>query len=161
MSRCRGLQTSCGFTLVEVLVSLAILISALVAVANLFAIGLRANLAARTDSFTTVLAAQKMEALLAEPRATPSPPDSLVRDVSGFSEYLGRDGTVLPAGRDAPAGSLFRRRWAIRASDSDPAQSVIIEVVATTTRLASESAGPAPPYGSGVHLVTIRRRGPS
>ncbi len=161
MWRHRTLTDTGGFSLVEVLVSLAILTSALVAIANLFAVGLQANLAARSVSLATILAAQKIEELSADTALITSPPDSLTRDVAGFVEYLSPDGTLLAAGSESSAGWIFVRRWSVRPSESDPDQAVIVEVVARPALRRPGSVDPDTPRGDGVHLVTIRRRQPS
>ena len=56
-------SSSSGFSLVEVLISMAILTAVSLGVAQLFAVSTRANLVARGQTSTTALAEQKLEQL--------------------------------------------------------------------------------------------------
>src|SRR5436190_19848331 len=56
-------QADAGFSLVEVMFATAMLATALVALAQLFAVATKSNMVARNGTFTQVLAEQKMEQL--------------------------------------------------------------------------------------------------
>src|SRR5437870_8092512 len=58
-------DSEAGFSLAEVMVATGLLVTALVAVAQLFAIATSANTSSRNTTFTTVLAEQKLEQLRA------------------------------------------------------------------------------------------------
>src|SRR5437870_3172963 len=57
------MKTERGFSLLEVLIATTILATAVTALAQLFAVSTRANANARTTTFASVLAQQKMEQL--------------------------------------------------------------------------------------------------
>jgi prepilin-type N-terminal cleavage/methylation domain-containing protein len=150
-----------GFTLVEVLVSLAILVTALVGVAQLMAVGLQANLAARSATYATLLAIQKLEGLTAENSLIVSPPDSLSRDVPGFFEYLAHDGRSVASAVAPPSAGVYVRRWSICPSEQDPNRTVVIQVVAFLARRAEGAPSPAPLPAGRAHLATIKRWNPT
>jgi prepilin-type N-terminal cleavage/methylation domain-containing protein len=60
-----------GFTLVEVLISIVILVFGLVAVTNLFLVAGSSNMAANAGSAATAIASQQMEVLKALPFSDP------------------------------------------------------------------------------------------
>jgi hypothetical protein len=91
--------------LADTLVATAVLATALLSLAQLFALALTATNAAGRVTHATLLAAQKVEDLRAS------------------------SATALDAsGRDAPAAG-FSREWSIGALPSDPDHVVLIEVV--------------------------------
>ncbi len=148
-----------GFTLVEVMVSIAILTGALVAVAQLFAVATQVNLAALEESFATVLATQKIEELCGYRVLVPSPPDALARDVTGFVEHLDQHGRPT-AWAGTGSGTVFVRRWTITPLSTVPDRLLAIQVVVR----AVARRGPAPPGAvrvlpGDVVLTTLRRGG--
>jgi prepilin-type N-terminal cleavage/methylation domain-containing protein len=150
-----------GFTLVEVLVSLAILVTALVGVAQLMAVGLHANLAARSETYATLLAIQKMEELAAGAPLVPSPADSLSRDVAGFYDYLAHDGRSMTAVVAPASAGVYVRRWSICPSEQDPDRTIVIQVIAFLARTSEGARSPAPLPARRAHLVTIKRWSPA
>jgi type II secretory pathway pseudopilin PulG len=143
-----------GFTLVEVLVSLAILITGLVVLAQLLAAALHGTAAARSDTYATVLAAQKMEELAAEPGLAWSPPDSLSRNVAGFVDYVDRNGRTVDPAASAPRGFVFVRRWSVQALSGT--SSVIIQVSAFAASGGTRAQASADPRPGRACLSTIR-----
>lgn len=145
-----------GFSLTETLVATALLATALVASAHLFALGTRANFSARTTTFATLLAQQKIEQLRAltwgfdesglpitdltsdttvdpvQPDGglglTPSPPDSLLANVDGFVDWVDREGRALGGGLVPPEGAAYVRRWSIEPLPANPNNTLIIQV---------------------------------
>ncbi len=91
-----------GFSLVEVLVAIAILIGAIVTLAMIMARSASTNASARRATYATLLAADKLEHLRALPfgdaELTTSTTDTLAADCDGFF--------------DEPAAG-YRRRWSI------------------------------------------------
>jgi prepilin-type N-terminal cleavage/methylation domain-containing protein len=125
-----------GFTLVEVLVAVAILMVAWLAAARLFASSVTANAGARGITQATILAVEKMEQLRALPfddaRLAFSPADSLSIDVGGYFDTS--DGQYV-------------RRWSIDPLPSHPDSAIVIHVIVARSPAANEA-----------HLVTIRTR---
>jgi len=145
-----------GFTLVEVLVALGLLTSALIAIAQLCAVAAHDTLAARHETFASVLAAQKMEELTAAIRPAVSPPGTLVRDTPGFVEFLDEFGHTVGIGPSPPDGSLYLRRWSVEPLASDPDRTLVVQVLVTAARWRmrdpSSFAGSAP---GDVRLTTL------
>jgi Tfp pilus assembly protein PilV len=105
----RTRRDACGFSLVEALVAILILTIGVGALAQLFLLVVRANVAAREITESTVLAQQKIEQLIA----------------SGWWEPVnGSDVLVVN-------GATYQRRWIIELLPSNPARSRAIQVVVT------------------------------
>lgn len=111
MARSRSTDQS-GFSLVEVIVATLILAVGLMAVAQLFALSTKGNTSARANTFTVMLAEQKMEQL----RALTWGFDTVNLPVSDFTTDTTNVGTLAgcPAGgtgagtglSPSPAGTL-------------------------------------------------------
>ena len=151
-----------GFSLLEALVATTILTVAVVSLAQVVAMATRANLLSRTSALAALFAAQKMEQLralvwtfdadgLATSDVTtdgtglsPSPPDALARDVSGYVDRLDARGRIV---FDAGA-AVFVRRWAITPLPAPP-DTLVIQV--TVARIGF-------PIAAGAHLVSVKTR---
>lgn len=140
MSRC-SLPRDDGFTLVEALVALALLVTAAASLVQLFLHSTSLMLAARRAPIVLAAAQSKIEHLRAlsftfdmfgapvvdastdtaqlPPAPSggtglqPSPPDSLTRDSDGFIDHLDRHGHPLGGGLERPRDAAFVRRWAV------------------------------------------------
>ena len=161
------LNSSQGFSLVEVLISLGLLTTVSLGVAQLFAASTNANRVARNATSTTALAEQKMEQLrsltwgfdlqglglpltdtttnLAKyPHTTdggglnPSPEGTLLRNTAGYVDYLDAFGAYLDTGDTPPSGAVFIRRWAVQPLPTNPNNTLILQVLVTT--VATEAA---------------------
>ncbi len=123
---------------------------------------------ARRTTFTTVLAAQKMEQLRALAWAfdeqgslvsdvtsntaspdqassggtglTLSPSDSLARDVIGYVDYVDRFGHGLGGEGSIPEGTVYRRRWSIARLTDNPDHVLVLQVLVTAHPEADGSA---------------------
>lgn len=176
-----------GFSLIEVLVATSIAAVGVAALAQLFAIAIRANYSAKATTFAVVLAQQKMEQLraltwgidalgvpvsdtttntaAAEPAAdgfglTPSPEDSLGRNTSGYCDFVDGNGNTLGGGPAPPAGAVYVRRWSVEPLPSSPDTTLILQVLVMHVRqstAASASGGSAPILGDA-RLVSIKTR---
>jgi hypothetical protein len=81
-------------------------------------------------------------------RLTVSPASALVADIDGFVDYVDSAGAVVGAGAAERLG-VYIRRWSIQALPADPANALVLQVVATrATR----------PAARDVHLVSILAR---
>jgi Tfp pilus assembly protein PilV len=127
-----------GSSLVECLVAIGLLTSALVALAHLAAVAVQVNAGAKYRTVATIVATQKVEQI----RAVPA-----LQDVAEAVEQLNGRGEVICEGDVACAGAVYRRRWSIGPVTTAPG-SVLIQVWARhVQRIAGE-----------IHLVTIRAR---
>ena len=151
-----------GFSLLEALVATTILTVAVVSLAQVVATATRANLLARTSGLASLFATQKMEQLRAlawtfdaDGTATsdvtsggtglsPSPPDALARDVSGYADQLDASGRIVI---DA-ASAVFIRRWAITPLPSHP-DTLVIQVSVGRNGF---------PNAAGARLVSVKTR---
>ena len=162
-----GRRSDAGFSLVEALVATGILATALVALAQLFAVATRTNVVARTSTMTAILAQQKMEQLrgLAWTALSPSPAGTLGRNVGGYVDYLDVSGSSLGGGSVPPAGTAYVRRWAIEPLPANPENALVLQL--SVTRLVDRDARDAADRGPLVRrpgearLVNLRtRKGP-
>lgn len=139
-----------------------IVITGVVALAQLFALATHANLHAKQMTFAAILAQQKMEQLnglawsvdalglpvsdlttdtTVVPEATgggtgltPSPAGALGRNVEGYFDFVDRRGSVLGGGPAPPAGSAYLRRWSIEPMPTSANNTLILEVLVTDLR---------------------------
>jgi prepilin-type N-terminal cleavage/methylation domain-containing protein len=173
-----------GFSLIEILVAIALLIIMAVSLAHLFSVGRQANDRARVLSVASVLAAEKMEQLRSlswsfdvtgmpssdtsadvtssPERPTgggglrPSPADALDRNVDGYCDFLDAAGSSLGTGTSPPLNTSYIRRWSVAPLAADPANGLVVQV-----RVVSRSAGDVPAGRSAAgeaRLVSIRAR---
>jgi prepilin-type N-terminal cleavage/methylation domain-containing protein len=137
-----------GFTLIEVLIAMVILVIALVAMAQLMAISLRMQQLGRNQTAATRLAQDKVDELMSQNfnvaqlslGAGGAPGGSLTADVANHF--------------DAPAGVPYRRRWLVEALPQDA------PVAAGKLRRVTIRVTPASPDRSiapAIDLVTIVR----
>lgn len=171
-----------GFSLVEVLIALTVLILAVFGLAQLFVYAARAVHHGRALTTVTVLASQKLDQLrslafaydTAGVRVTdtasdtttvpespaggvglsPSALASLDANTPGYCDFLDAAGRVVGAGLVAPRDAAFVRRWAIVPLPDDPQDSVLIHV-RVLSRVAAERNGADP---TGVTFSTLRTR---
>lgn len=165
-------SSSSGFSLVEVLISMAILTAVSLGVAQLFAVSTRANLVARGQTSTTALAEQKLEQLRSltwgfdvegqglpvsdtttnlsvDPPTTgggglnPSPFNSLEANTPGYVDFLDAHGAYVGTGPTPPGTAAFIRRWSIRPLPTNPNNTLVLQVLVTpVANEGSRIAGP-------------------
>jgi prepilin-type N-terminal cleavage/methylation domain-containing protein len=177
-----------GFSLVEVLVATGILTTALVALAQMIAMSVSANTAAKNTTFATVLAEQKLEQLRAltwgfdasglpltdsttntavdpeEPNGgtglSPSPNAALQEDTPGYVDYVDRWGKIV--GNDAgdpPGGAIYRRRWSIEPLPTNPNNTLIIQVLVAPMRpRGANDEGNVARMGEEARVITVKTR---
>ena len=148
-----------GFTLIEVLIALGILVLAALGTAQLLGAAAVAVRDARVHAVAATAAAQRMEQLLALEWGAPglaiSPAGALDDNVDGCVDYLDADGQVLGAGPMVPAGAAFVRRWSIDVGAGERPEARVLRVV--TRSLAADLAGARGARGEA-RLVTVRAR---
>jgi prepilin-type N-terminal cleavage/methylation domain-containing protein len=171
-----------GFTLVEVLVALAILCVAALGGIQLAAVATEMTSRARMQSTATGLASSRMEQLRSltfefdaaglrvtdlstDVSADPPAPGgaglgvsasaSLDGNVAGYVDFLDGNGSWIGQGTSPPPGTVFVRRWAIDAVDAGGdllALQVLVRPVASGSATGSERVA------GEVRLITLRAR---
>ena len=150
-----------GFSLLEVLVALALLGSGLAALAQLFIMATEANVSARATTVATTLAIDKMEQLKgqgADLRA--SPPGSLHVNSEGYCDFFDGVGRPLGGGALAPPGMVYARRWAVEPLPSDPENTRVLQVRVTrqSRMLRSVLIRPGAAPADASRLVALKTR---
>ena len=135
----------------------ALLATAIVTSAQMFALATRTNIAAQRTGFTTTLAEEKMEQLRglawgfdeiglpindytsntaldpAEPAGgtglSQSPDNALADNVDGYVDYLDRFGGSLGGGANIPDDTVYIRRWTIEPLPTNPNNTLILQVL--------------------------------
>lgn len=147
-----------GFSLVEVLVALALVGGALAGLGQLIGISVRANVSAQAATVSAVLAEQKMAQLRADVDRAPVG-GSLQQDVDGFVDFLDAQGRAVA---DPAAGVLFVRRWLVGPAPFDPVRTRVLRV--RVTHVSGSAAGVPTWPGLGrdesrlLTMVTARER---
>jgi prepilin-type N-terminal cleavage/methylation domain-containing protein len=136
-----------GFTLIEVIVAVALLATASAGVGGLISMAASSVRAARVHTWAVILASDKLEHLrsLAWAQLGRSPGDALQRDVAGYVDHLDAKGQ----GVGSAAAAVYTRRWSIQSLPADPEHTVLLQVrVVPTVRR----------EGIAVSLASIRTR---
>lgn len=171
-----------GFTLVEVLTALAILVVGALSMVQVLSVATISIHESRVHTASAVFAAQRLEQLLAlewssdadgnalsdldtnlavtpaaggGPGLSLSPPFALEENVPGYVDYLDRDGTWLSASSTPPAGAAYVRRWSIAPPADGAVDTLVLRVMVRS--LAADVAGARGARGE-VRLVTLRTR---
>ncbi len=164
------LEDARGFSLAEVVICAGLLVTVASGVSQLVSMAVRASDAARTRTFATIIAHQRMEQLRAlawgtetdlttdlstdPPTASgrglqPSPPGTLASNVPPYVDYLTSEGEWAGHGAAPPDAGVYTRRWNVHPLDSDPNHTLIFEVLVIRAGAASNES---------VHLVSVRSR---
>jgi type II secretory pathway pseudopilin PulG len=176
-----------GFSLVEVIIATGILATALVSLAQLFAISTKSNLSARNSGTAMIYAEQKIEQLRAlsytldssglpstdvttdtsvYPPATsggtglsPSTENTLQSNTDGYVDYIDHLGRSLGGGETIPDNTAFIRRWSIEPLPTNPNNVTIIQVLVTRSRdRGTADLGSVARGVDEARLMTIRSR---
>jgi prepilin-type N-terminal cleavage/methylation domain-containing protein len=146
-----------GFSLLEVLVAIALVMGGVATLAQLFVTSARVNRLAEVTMTTTLLAEGKAEELLGQPELSASPAGTLLDNVPGYFDHVDVHGVLR--GDETPASGLFVRRWS-----TAPLPGTGAIVVQVTVSLASHS-GKADARRNQerrpgeTHVVGVRARG--
>jgi type II secretory pathway pseudopilin PulG len=162
----RGLAGETGSTLVEVIVAMLITVTALVSMAQLFAVSTGSNLAARNNTFSTVLAEQKLEQIRSltwgfDPQGLPlsdfttdtsvtpeapggtglqpSPGSALQANTVGYVDHVTANGVIVGNGTQPPPAAVYTRRWSIEPLPTNPNNTLIIQVLVTPNRVRGQA----------------------
>ena len=183
-SRC---SSDAGFTLIEVMIAMLLMATALVSLAQLFGLSTRNNIGARTTTYAAVLAQQKLEELRAltwgfdseglpisditmntavSPETTtggtglaPSPAGSLGANTNGYVDYIDQFGNKLGGGTTPPANTVYVRRWSVEPLPSNPNNTVILQVLVFRNRdRGAADQGAGTVLPDEARLVTVKTR---
>lgn len=173
MASARFNSSSRGFSLIEVIISMALLTIVSLGVAQIFAMSTRVNSVARGQTSTTAMAEQKIEqlrgltwgfdlqgqglpltdtttSLAVYPTTTsgsglnPSPADSLEQNTPGYVDFLDANGTWVGTGTTPPGTAIYIRRWSILPLPTNPNNTLVLQVLVTP--IASEATRVATAY---------------
>ena len=160
-----------GFTLIEVVIAVAVLVSVLAGVAGVWAMAAASTRAAREQTLAMQLARDKLEQLAALtwavrsaggvdvlasdvttnvsrlPATTDgsgtraSPGDSLGAPRATYADYLDERGRWLGTGSSPPAGARFVRRWWLARTGAGSSEMLLFQVLVAT--VSADAMGPA------------------
>ena len=148
MQRDRFGDAENGFSLIEVLVAIGIIVVLVTSLSQLFAMATMSNVGARARTAATHLATAKLEELRALAFGV-DPGGSLEQSLAGYSDYLDLSGQGTDLARAA-----FIRRWSIQPLSTDAANGLVLSVVVLPRRaMQQRTTGP-----DVVRLVTARTR---
>ena len=181
-------KSEAGFSIIEVLVATGLLASALVALAQLFAIATATNAAARNSTLTMLLAEQKIEQLRGlqytfdraglpvQDTTTDTavyPPvaggkglaphtqneNTLQDNYEGYVDYLDHWGRTLGGGSVIPDNTAYIRRWSVEPLPTNPNNIIILQVLVTRQRdRGTGNAGSVSRGPQEARLMTIKSR---
>jgi hypothetical protein len=147
----RNLTDARGFSLIEALCAALIAAVAIGSFAHVASLAVRSNQQARSATTAAVLAASKVDELIATPwdAVIVGGPAALDDDVQGFSDVI--DGSGSPPGdvRRTPGAGWYRRRWSVERFESAP------DLLAIRVAVSPEGGWTA---ANQARLFTLRRR---
>src|SRR5688572_29212380 len=154
----------------------------------MFAMSVSENTSARTGTFAAVLAEQKIEQLrgltwgfdsIGLPLSdfntdtatrvqtaaggtglTPSPSNSLTRDVDGYVDFLDQFGWILGGGGTVEPRGVYIRRWSGEPLSTTPNNTLIVQAVVTRVRErgAADDEGSVRRLRDEARLITVKTR---
>jgi len=163
-------EREAGFSLIEVLFAMVILMIAALGLAQMFAVAIQRNAGARHQTSTTVLGVQKMEQLRAltwgfdpinpgmpisdvstdlasDPPGgsgkglNPSPTNSLDVNTQGYVDFLDKHGQWVGTGSTPPPTAQYIRRWSIQPLPTNPNNTLVLQVLVTPVYREQQQAG--------------------
>jgi type II secretory pathway pseudopilin PulG len=143
-----------GSSLIEVLVAMLVLVSGLLAMAQLFVVAVATNAGARFTTVAATLVAQKIEHLRGDMQLQPSPLAALERNTHGFVDHVDRFGHIVGSSEAPAPGAVYTRRWSIEPVLAGSDTLVIHVLVGRSERLVHNDRAAAE-----AEIVTIRTRG--
>ncbi|MDR1990770.1 MAG: type II secretion system GspH family protein [Acidobacteriaceae bacterium] len=127
-----------GFTLIEAVVAIGLMATALVALVGVLVLTVNANRRAKETSLAVVFAEAKLESLRHGLLGAPySSAESLWRNQTGFCEALDEHGVVVGECDASLAQAVFVRRWSIAVSPVAGTVAVRVAVAWQLTAVAS------------------------
>src|SRR5437660_10467026 len=162
LAKSRWTADARGFSIIEVLMATALMVTAVASLAQLFVLSTDRNKSSKNTTFAAVLAQHKMEQLrsltwgfdtLGLPATdtstdttkfpetnggtglSPSPVNTLQQNVIGYVDYLDAKGQTLGGATATPPGTaVYIRRWMIEPLPTNPNNTIVIQVLVTRHR---------------------------
>jgi type II secretory pathway pseudopilin PulG len=187
LAKSNSFNRQSGFSLVEVMIATGLMATAVVTLAQLFALSTQTNVSSRSTTYASVLAEQKLEELRAlswgfdtqglplsdtttntavSPQAptggkglSPSSSSSLQSNTTGFVDYVDTFGNKLGTGENPPDNTAYIRRWSITPLPTNPNNTLVIQVL--VTRHKSRGAADTGSVGrlpDEARMITVRTR---
>ena len=188
MARFNSSNSEAGFSLLEAIIATGLMAGALASLGQMFALSISNNVTARSGTYATVLAEQKMEQLrgltwgfdtlglpisdtstntaLAVESPTggtglsPSPANALTSRVAGYVDYLDQFGNIIGGGTTLPAKTIYIRRWSIEPLPVNPNNTLILQVLVTkrVNRGTADSDGSVRRLRDEARLMSVKTR---
>ncbi len=187
LAKLNSFNRESGFSLVEVMVATGLLATAIVTLAQLFALSTQTNVASRNTTYASVLAEQKIEELRAlawgfdtqglalsdtttntavSPQTptggkglSPSSSASLQENTPGFVDYVDAYGNKLGTGENPPDNAIYIRRWSITPLPTNPNNTLVIQVLVTRHRTrGAADQGSVGRLPDEARVITVRTR---
>jgi len=187
LAKLNSFNKESGFSLVEVMVATGLLATAIVTLAQLFALSTQRNVASRSTTYASVLAEQKIEELRAlawgfdtqglalsdtttnttvSPQTptggkglSPSSSASLQENTPGFVDYVDAYGNKLGTGENPPDNAIYIRRWSITPLPTNPNNTLVIQVLVTRHRTrGAADQGAVGRLPDEARVITVRTR---
>jgi type II secretory pathway pseudopilin PulG len=188
LEKSRSLSSDAGFSIIESMIAIGLLATALVTLAQMFGLSTRGNVGARNTTYAAVLAEQKVEELRAltwgfdsaglplsdttsntavSPELTtggmglePSPLSALQENTDGYVDYVDNYGNkVGTGGQEPPGAAVYTRRWSITPLPTNPNNTLIIQVLVTKNRnRGAADEGAVARLPEESRLVTVKTR---
>lgn len=161
MAKSSSFSKSSGFSLVETLVATTLMATAIVTLAELFALSTRTNVSSRNTTYAAVLAEQKMEELrslvwgfdtqglpisdtssntAASPVTStggtglkPSPTTTLKEDTTGWVDYIDAYGNKISNAQNQQQ-VVYIRRWSVTPLPTNPNNTLVLQVLVTRNK---------------------------
>jgi hypothetical protein len=158
----RGRGSEAGTTLVEVMVAALIMLTGVLAMAQLISLSTSNNVLSRNATVAAILAEQKLEQLRAlawgvdafgsavSDRTTdtttvpesptggtglrPSPSTALQTNTPGYVDHVSAAGRIVGRGPQPPSTAVYTRRWSIEPVASDPEGALVLQVLVSAVR---------------------------
>ena len=176
-----------GSTLIEVMVATLIMATGVMTMMQMFVLATSTNLSAKSNTFATVLAEQKIEQLRAltwgfdvqglplsdfstdtavSPEAPaggqglqPSPASALQKNTTGYVDHVDKDGKIVGRDEVPPADAIYTRRWSIEPLPTNPNNTLIIQVLVTRNRNRGQGdEGNVARLKDEARMVTVKTR---
>ncbi|HEY3157908.1 MAG TPA: prepilin-type N-terminal cleavage/methylation domain-containing protein [Vicinamibacterales bacterium] len=177
-------SSNAGFSLLEVLVATALLASALVSLAQLFAMSTKSNIGSRNTTYAAVLAQQKLEELRSlawgfdqvglpisdittdttvtpETPAggtglSPSPSTALQNNTPGWVDFIDAFGNKVLN----PGDALYARRWMVSPLPTNPNNTLVIQVLVyrVSKDRGAANAGAVSRLPEEARMITVKTR---
>ena len=169
------------------MVATGLLATAIVTLAQLFALSTQTNVASRNTTYASVLAEQKIEELRAlawgfdtqglalsdtttnttvSPQTptggkglSPSSSASLQENTPGFVDYVDAYGNKLGTGENPPDNTIYIRRWSITPLPTNPNNTLVVQVLVTRNRpRGAANQGSVGRLPDEARMITVRTR---